>query len=133
MKWSQHRLNANKHLIRFWTVVWALCTTDRCVYDRSHCLLSLLLLLLVYARFVVHSVSIIFALALVWLNSLQYLLYSMGIDTTLVHQILRLSLSGVCVYESYGCGCCWYCCPCVFRVTALTCVRLLLLFCRTHS
>lgn len=132
MKWSQHRLNANKHLIRFRTVVWALCTTDRlcAVYDRSHWLavaaadVCMRALLCIYVLlFVVHSVSIIFALALLWLGFESSRFTSVSIVFNGYRYTTLVRSSGVCVHE-YGCGCAvdTYR-SCVFRVAAFTCVR----------
>lgn len=116
MKWSQHRLNANKHLIRFRTVDWALCTTDRlcAVYDRSHwlavaaadvCMRALFCICFaVCCAFRLHHIRIGSALAWFWVESIHFGIYC----------IQWVSIHNSCTFEWRMCAwirlrvCCWY-------------------------
>lgn len=119
MKCSQHRLNANKHLIRFGAVVSVLCCARLCLdralthsFTRRLCVCVCAL-----HSFVVHSFSVAFNAVLVAFDIAIYT-YHVWDQAMCVRLPLLYTFSLVVLCRS-GCGC-WY--VRVFRVTAFTCV-----------
>lgn len=120
MKCSQHRLNANKHLIRFGAVVSVLCCARLCLdralthsFTRRLCVCVCAL-----HSFVVHSFSVAFNAVLVAFDIAIYT-YHVWDQAMCVRLPLLYTFSLVVLCRS-GCGC-WY--VRVFRVSVFACVR----------